>query len=516
MDQRAGLRGHTKSKILSFCLGVRENCTPNFELMESSCQTFKLTALCLFLCFSPLIFAATPPSTEPEEIDEQVLIRRLQLMENRVVKPRYDIVVKGYLNNYLIRNRARTEEILGRRFIYFPIFEDALFSAELPDELKALSIVESALSNRAVSRVGAMGLWQFMAPTARELGLRVDDVVDERRDARRASAAAAVYLKKLHKQFEDWELAIAAYNSGSGRVARAMKRGRGTTYWDIRADLPRETSNYVPAFIAVSYLLEYYDEHGLEPKYPIEEYMLTTTRTVYQDLSFAQIQKLTGLELEKIEFLNPAFSQSHIPASEKGYNLTLPTKVMDKIKVWLDAQRPDAQDKIAEPTPLSSAPEAAAKPKEQEYTQSLNKIQHTVEEGESLEAIAQLYESSKAKILEWNELPSDAALKTGQNLTLHVPKNFEKPLKIERLGALASLPKNGLKTLLGATTKLDQSAETKLKADNYLYHTTERPESIFDIAEKYQVADPESIFKLNNMQPSKTIKAGTKLKIRKL
>lgn len=487
--------------------------TQNSELMESSRQIYSLTALLIFFLVSPLLFAKTTnpnSTTPPEEIDEDLLIRRLQSMENRVVKPRYDVVVKGYLNTYLVRGRARTEEILGKRFIYFPIFEDALFSAELPDELKALSIVESALSNRAVSRVGAMGLWQFMAPTARELGLRVDEVVDERRDARRASAAAAVYLKKLHKQFSDWELAIAAYNSGSGRVVRAMKRGRGTSYWDIRPDLPRETSNYVPAFIAVSYLLEYYDEHGLNPQYPIEEYMLTTTKLVHQDLSFEQIQKLTGLDLEKIEFLNPAFNLNKIPASDKGYNLTLPTKYMEKVSAWLDANRPDTEDKLAEPTPIITL---APKPKEIDAYHNFDEISHELTQGETLEALSQLYATSVDKIVEWNKLGAEKP-KVGEKITILVPKNFERP-KLERLGLLARLPAERLKTILAIKPEADNKVPENLKAEDYLYHTTNRLESIFDIAAKYKV-DPQAILKLNELPLTKVFKPGVKLKIKKL
>ena len=217
----------------------------------------------MFLLFVFQGFASSPATFEETEV-----ARRVELMNSEVVQPRYDVVVRSYLRTYLVNHRAKAQKILGRSVLYFPVFEDFLRRNNLPLDLKYLPIVESALEPKATSRVGAAGLWQFMPSTGRMYGLQVDDMVDERRDPLKSTEAAVVHLQDLFEKFENWELAIAAYNSGSGRVSRAVKRARSTSYWKIRGYLPRETANYVPAFIAASYLVRYFEEHGLEQEYP--------------------------------------------------------------------------------------------------------------------------------------------------------------------------------------------------------------------------------------------------------
>lgn len=477
--------------------------------MESSCQKFLLTVLTLLLCLSLETHAKNP--TNETELDEAEITRRLYAMENRVVKPRYDPVVMGYLKTYLIRGREGTEQMLGRRFIYFPLFEDVLFQNDLPEELKALSIVESALHNRAISRVGAMGLWQFMAPTARNFGLQVDANIDERRDTRRSTEAAAAYLKSLYKEFSDWELAIAAYNSGSGRVIRAIKRSRGTNYWAIRGDLPRETANYVPAFIAASYLLEHFEKHGLTPKYPAEELLLTTSIKVHQDLSFEQVATLTGVTMETIEFLNPAYNRKTIPASTKGYYLTLPSKVMEKVRVYLEANRPDGTSK---PELYSSI--KAPKVRELDASSSvLVEESHEVSKGETLAELAGIYGCTVDKIREWNKLDT-AAIAPGQLLKIFRPKGRELKFRIERMEAVSLIPM--LKLAIQQATKIQENAASKDVAgqEAFQYYVTTRPESIFEIADRFPGATLQDILKINDLPSNRIIRAGTRLKIRKL
>lgn len=475
--------------------------------MESSCQKFLLAMLTLFLCCSLVTQAKTV--TNETELDEAEITRRLHAMENRVVKPRYDPVVMSYLRTYLVKGREGTEQMLGRRFIYFPLFEDVLFQNDLPEELKALSIVESALHNRAVSRVGAMGLWQFMAPTGRSLGLQVDANIDERRDTRRSTEAAAVYLKKLYKEFSDWELAIAAYNSGSGRVIRALKRGRGTNYWAIRGDLPKETANYVPAFIAASYLLEHFDKHGLTPKFPAEELLLTTSILVHQDLSFEEVAKLTGVSIETIEFLNPAFNRKSIPASARGYYLTMPSKVMEKVRVYLESNRPDGAVK---PELISSM--NAPKVRDVTAANALVEESHEVSTGETLEALAKMYGCTVEKIKEWNKLDS-TAIAPGQFLKIFRAKNWK--LRVERMEAFSLIPMLQLNLLKQETKTLAPSAKDLApEQESFQYYVTTRPESIFEIADRFPGTNLQEILKINELNSNRIIRAGTRLKIRKL
>lgn len=475
--------------------------------MESSCQKFLLTMLTLLLCFSLEIKAKTV--TNETELDEAEITRRLHAMENRVVKPRYDPVVMSYLRTYLVKGRAGTEQMLGRRFIYFPLFEDVLFQNDLPEELKALSIVESALYNRAVSRVGAMGLWQFMPPTGRSLGLQVDANIDERRDTRRSTEAAAVYLKKLYKEFSDWELAIAAYNSGSGRVIRALKRGRGTNYWAIRGDLPKETANYVPAFIAASYLLEHFDKHGLTPKFPAEELLLTTSILVHQDLSFEHVAKLTGVSIETIEFLNPAFNHKSIPASVRGYYLTMPSKVMEKVRVYLETNRPDGADKPELITSMN-----APKVRDISAASALVEESHEVSTGETLEALAKMYGCTVDKIREWNKLDS-TAIASGQILKIFRAKSWK--LRVERMETFSLIPMLKMSLLEPAAKSVPPSAKDLApEQESFQYYVTTRPESIFEIADRFPGAKLQDILKINELSSNRIIRAGTRLKIRKL
>jgi membrane-bound lytic murein transglycosylase D len=475
--------------------------------MESSCQKFLLAMLTLFLCCSLVTQAKTV--TNETELDEAEITRRLHAMENRVVKPRYDPVVMSYLRTYLVKGREGTEQMLGRRFIYFPLFEDVLFQNDLPEELKALSIVESALHNRAVSRVGAMGLWQFMAPTGRSLGLQVDANIDERRDTRRSTEAAATYLKRLYKEFSDWELAIAAYNSGSGRVIRALKRGRGTNYWAIRGDLPKETANYVPAFIAASYLLEHFDKHGLTPKFPAEELLLTTSILVHQDLSFEEVAKLTGVSIETIEFLNPAFNRKSIPASARGYYLTMPSKVMEKVRVYLESNRPDGAVKPELITSMN-----APKVRDVSAASALVEESHEVSTGETLEALAKMYGCTVDKIREWNKLDS-TAIAPGQFLKIFRSKNWK--LRVERMETFSLIPMLQLSLLEPAAKIAAPSAKDLApEQESFQYYVTTRPESIFEIADRFPGTNLQDILKINELNSNRIIRAGTRLKIRKL
>lgn len=463
--------------------------------------------LTLFLCCSLVTQAKTV--TNETELDEAEITRRLHAMENRVVKPRYDPVVMSYLRTYLVKGREGTEQMLGRRFIYFPLFEDVLFQNDLPEELKALSIVESALHNRAVSRVGAMGLWQFMAPTGRSLGLQVDAEIDERRDTRRSTEAAATYLKRLYKEFSDWELAIAAYNSGSGRVIRALKRGRGTNYWAIRGDLPKETANYVPAFIAASYLLEHFDKHGLTPKFPAEELLLTTSILVHQDLSFEQVSKLTGVSMETIEFLNPAFNRKSIPASARGYYLTMPSKVMEKVRVYLETNRPDGANKPELITSMN-----APKVRDVSAASALVEESHEVGTGETLEELAKMYGCTVDKIKEWNKLDS-TAIAPGQFLKIFRAKNWK--LRVERMEVFSLIPMLQLGLLEQEAKIVAPSAKDLApEQETFQYYVTTRPESIFEIADRFPGTNLQDILKINELSSNRIIRAGTRLKIRKL
>ncbi len=253
--------------------------------------------------------------------------------------------VKRRIKQYL-RNKSRTEEILSRKDLYFPIFDHILSDRALPKEIKNLSIVESALNPRARSGVGAVGLWQLMKSTGRMLGLSINRTLDHRRDPFRSTEAAFSYLEQLHKEFKDWTLAIAAYNSGPGRVRKAVRRSGSRDFWKLKRFLPKETRDYVPAFIAVSYVLEYYKLHGLEPKLIDDNLRITSVVKVYDYLSFKELSAKVNISISTIQMLNPAYLRAYIPKYSNGNYLVLPAMAMNRYLELLWEENTDLTHKV--------------------------------------------------------------------------------------------------------------------------------------------------------------------------
>lgn len=242
---------------------------------------------------------------------------------NGLVRMKYTPEVMSYIMGYL-RYKEGTSAVLGRQATYFPIFEDVLTKNNLPTDLKYLSVVESSLRPNAFSRVGAAGLWQFMRGTGRMMGLKINRTIDERRSPYKSTEAAAAYLGMLYEEFNDWELALAAYNSGPGRVRRAIAKGGSRDFWEIRKFLPKETRNYVPAFIAVNYLAQYYYLHDIQPTLEHPDLMTVTNVTLYEEMSFSRISDITGASTEIIRALNPCFLRGYVPKSVTGSYILLP------------------------------------------------------------------------------------------------------------------------------------------------------------------------------------------------
>ena len=249
-----------------------------------------------------------PTFTEEEYIDR--LSRLPYLMEMS-----YNDVVRSCIDRYSGRLRKSVSYMLGSSNFYFPIFEEALESYGVPLELKYLPIIESALNPRAVSRVGATGLWQFMLATGKRYGLKVNTLVDERRDPVKSSYAAAHYLSDLYKIYGDWNLVIAAYNCGPGNITKAIHRANGSTdYWQIYPYLPAETRGYVPAFIAANYIMNYYCEHNICPmRSRLPE--STDTVVVRKNVHLQQIANVCGIDIEELRTLNPSYRHDIVPGA---------------------------------------------------------------------------------------------------------------------------------------------------------------------------------------------------------
>ena len=254
---------------------------------------------------------------------KSIIIERLETIE-KSVDLIFNSEVKKYINSYVRGGRKGTENIIGKSAIYFPVFEYYLKLYNLPEDLKYLAVIESALMPGAVSPKGAGGLWQFMRSTARMYDLKINDYVDERYDIHKSSDAAARLLSDLYDSYGDWSLVIAAYNSGTVNVNKAIKKEGKKDFWKIRKHLPKETQDYVPKFIAASYVMNYYHFYDIRPNYPDYNLQLTAVTKIYSRYSFRQLANDSGIPIELIKTLNPSFKKQIIPPSVEGYNLVLP------------------------------------------------------------------------------------------------------------------------------------------------------------------------------------------------
>lgn len=257
------------------------------------------------------------PTYEPSVYEER--LRKLPT----IIEMPYNQVVQRFIDSYSGRLRRSVSIMLGASNLYMPIFEQALESYGLPLELKYLPVIESALNPKAVSRVGATGLWQFMLGTGKNYGLEINSLVDERRDPVKASYAAAHYLSDLYKIFGDWSLVIASYNCGPANVDKAIHRAGGVKdYWKIYPYLPHETRGYVPAFIAANYIMNYYCDHNI---CPMSATLPAHTDTIHidRDLHFDQIANVLGIDVKEIETLNPQYRRNIINGSSNPSILRL-------------------------------------------------------------------------------------------------------------------------------------------------------------------------------------------------
>ncbi len=258
-------------------------------------------------------------------LDDDVLLDRLSRLPTIIEMPLNE-PVRNAINFYANRRKQLVENMLGLSLYYMPIFEEALERHGLPNELRYLPVIESALVPTAVSPVGAAGLWQFMPGTGKDLGLEINSLIDQRRDPYLASEAGAKFLKQLYSNYNDWSLAIAAYNCGPGNVNKALRRaGDGKhDFWDIYPFLPAETRGYVPAFIAANYIMNYYKEHDISPALARKP-LITDTVHVSRRVHFQQISDVMGIPMAELRTLNPQFRKDVIPGDIRPYSLVLPS-----------------------------------------------------------------------------------------------------------------------------------------------------------------------------------------------
>ena len=331
-----------------------------------------------------------------------------------VMEMPYNQVVRSFIDLYAERRKGQVSNMLGLSKFYFPLFEEELAKNSLPMELKYLPVIESALNPTALSRAGASGLWQFIYPTGRMYGLNVDSFVDERRDPIKSTKAAVQHLKDLYGIYKDWHLVIAAYNCGSGNVNKAIRRADGQKdYWAIYHYLPAETRGYVPAFIAATYIMNYYQDHGI---CPAQSQLALTTDTVHVNemIHFEQIYEILGVPVQDLRALNPQYKIDIIPGNVSTQTLRLPMQAALAFACNKDSicahRANDFLVNIRRTVDIGGISSGG--------NTTVKTITHRVQKGETLARIASKYKVSSSDIKSWNGLKS-GTLKQGQRLRIY-------------------------------------------------------------------------------------------------
>ena len=411
-----------------------------------------------------------------EQLEELDQITPFHLAHN----PTLERFIRVYLNG----RKESIAKLMDRATYFFPIFEEQLDKYNLPLEIKYLAVIESALKPNANSPSGAKGLWQFMLATGKQYNLHVNSYVDDRYDPLKSTEAACKYLSDLYKMFGDWDLALAAYNSGPGNVRKAIKRAGGKrNYWEIRQFLPEETRGYLPAFYATYYIFEYADTHNLKPTKSELTYFEIDTIHVKQQVSFATIQKNIPIKNDLLKALNPQYKREIIPFSKSNmYVLTLPKNL----------------------TPIFIEKENSIYKKPNyklSYSQRIDITKNNsyiVRQGDNLNRIAQKHQISINQLKTWNGLQTNYLI-AGQRLVVTNKANPSKPIPQTKL--VYQKPK-------------EKSKKGADNSDKYTVYTIKKGDTLFNISRKFSLSI-DQIIEWNNLNNVKYLKPGNNLKIYK-
>jgi len=426
-------------------------------------------------------------------LPDSVYIQRLQSIDS-YVDLSFNKTVKNFIDLYTQRKSQLTEVILGLSSFYFPIVEEKLDKYNLPQELKYMPIIESALNPTARSRANAVGLWQFMYGTGKMYKLNIGTFVDERRDPEKSSEAAARYLNDLYQIYKNWHLVIAAYNCGPGNVNKAIRRAGGTKdYWSIYYYLPRETRGYVPAFIAAAYVMNFYQEHNLQPRYP-DFPIVTDTIQVRNYVHFTQISEMLNIPMEELQSLNPQYRLNIIPAkADIPMSLRLP---LEKIAEFIDMEKEIYALRREEFFPNNEI----LVPKERGYyaadVNGKDRMVYTVKSGDNLGYIANRFHVGINDLRYWNNIHHNL-IRIGQKIVVYVPAG-----------------KGNQYAQAGNVRVTSQaSSSNQISSDgSFVYYTVRRGDSLWSIARRFPGVSNQDIMRLNNISGN-TIKPGQKLKI---
>jgi membrane-bound lytic murein transglycosylase D len=452
------------------------------------------------------------------ELPTELLKARLAIMD---AKSPFNIEYNQGLENIIksfLKNRKKSfERLMAISEFYFPMFEEAMARQNVPLEIKYLAVVESALNPKAVSRVGATGLWQFMFQTGKQYGLNINTYVDDRSDPLKASDAAALYMSNMYKIFGDWDLVLASYNSGPGNVSKAIRRSGGQqNFWNIRKHLPKETQGYVPAFLATMYIYEYHKEHGIVPNRAAIKHFATDTIMVKREISFKQISDLIDIPVSQLQLLNPAYKRDVIPyiVGENHYlrmpndKVAIYTSNEDKIYAYVNHETSKRE--------RSYESRYASKDNSNEATESqiVTKTKfYKIKRGDSLSEIANKFGVTLSELKKWNHIKGTYATR-GKTLKIYSYDNVDVKPKEEKENAVAETKKEPVTEEVNPAV-----AETKYKEEQVVSfvnttkkHKVRKGDNLSSIADKYNVSVSD-LKKWNNLKKN-TVASGKVLKIK--
>mgnify|MGYP001319078492 FL=1 len=469
-------------------------------------------------------------ATDTPRFTPEIYAERISKI-NSPIPYTYNKSVQGFLDLYCMRRRTQVSNMLGLSQTYFPMFEAELDRKNMPIELKYLAIIESALNTHAVSKAGATGLWQFMNGTGKLMGLRIDSYVDERRDPYMATVAAVAYLEDLYNIYNDWFLAIAAYNCGPGNVNKALRKAGGgdKTFWDIENYLPKETRGYVPAFIAATYVFEYHKEHNIRPAKYDYDFSMMDTLMITHKMTIEQLAPYVGLTAEEIALNNPALKTKTIPGSPYPYPLRLPMNAVatfyaNKDSLYASLNKKETQNLATLAKNVEEVNNAKAKTATKTTTDATTAatttttkeitdpeapvtVSYTVKKGDNLGYISDWFDCSVADIKKWNKL-SSTKIVPGQKLKLTVPAKHEEQYAM--INKMTSAEKQKLTDIqLISAAPAEKEPATKEE----IYYTVKPGDTLWGISQKYPDNTVDKIRELNGLEKNETLKTGTKIKL---
>ncbi|MBN2890989.1 MAG: transglycosylase SLT domain-containing protein [Bacteroidales bacterium] len=450
------------------------------------------------------------------DIADSIIIERMQKIATPIHLS-YNQDVRNWINLYLKRGKYMIPTIMGMSEYYFPMFEEELMAHDMPIELKYLPIIESALNPRAVSRAGATGIWQFIYATGKRYGLEINSYIDERRDPMKSTKAAVAYLGDLYGIFGDWNLALAGYNCGAGNVQKAIVRSGGKTdFWEIYRFLPKETRSYVPAFIAITYIMNYTEEHNFYPA-SIELPLNTDTVMITDTLHLTQVAEVLEIPIEQLRDLNPQYKIDIIPGHIKPYPLRLPMAnisafLMNEDKIY------DYKDSIIFSQKFVVKQTNTYKQKydnNYSYTPTpcpdydlsgKGQIIYTVKAGDTFSFISEWYDVSVEDIKCWNNL-SSTKINVGQKLVIYEP--------LKKLSYYQNLNTKTFEQKQEVAS--DRKVQQQRLDPNFIYYTIKSGDNLFSIAQKFDGVSHEDIMKINSFSDSdvSTLQIGQVIKIKR-